>query len=143
MEKAGVRTRDIRFFSQKNQKMICVHSQTAKDYAKYLEDQPYVIGYETCELLQMDRFQHVSPLNIRKAYLAEKWTTDFLLHYADGRIGVREILNGQDLTKRAAVERLELSRRYWMGLDVSDWKLVISEKKGGVSQDGSICTAGR
>ena len=141
MEKAGVHTRDIRFFSQKNRKMICVHSQVAKDYAKYLEDQPHVIGYETSELLQMDRFQHISPLNIRKAYLAEKWTTDFLLHYADGRTGVREILDKQDLTKRADVEKLELSRRYWAGLDVSDWKVVIT--KEGVSQDDSICTASR
>lgn len=141
MEKAGVHTRDIRFFSQKNRKMICVHSQAAKDYAKYLEDQPHVIGYETSELLQMDRFQHISPLNIRKAYLTEKWTTDFLLHYADGRTGVREIMDGMDLTKRADVEKLELSRRYWATMDVSDWKLVV--QKEGVSQDDSICTAGR
>lgn len=141
MEKVGVHTRDIRFFSQKNQKMICVHSQAAKDYAKYLEDQPHVIGYETSELLQMDRFQHISPLNIRKAYLAEKWTTDFLLHYADGRTGVREILDGMDLTKRADVEKLELSRRYWATMDVSDWKLVV--QKEGASQDDSIRAAGR
>lgn len=141
MQKSGVRTRDIRFFSQKNQKMICVHSQAAKDYAKYLENQPHVIGYETSELLQMDRFQHISPLNIRKAYLAEKWTTDFLLHYADGRTGIREILDGMDLTKRADVEKLELSRRYWATMDVSDWKLVV--QKEGASQDDSIRAAGR
>ena len=141
MEKSGLHTRDIRFFSQKNQKMICVHSRAAKDYAKYLENQPHVIGYETSELLQMDRFQHISPLNIRKAYLAEKWTTDFLLHYADGRTGVREILDGMDLTKRADVEKLELSRRYWATMDVSDWKLVV--QKEGASQDDSIRAAGR
>jgi hypothetical protein len=141
MEKVGVHTRDIRFFSQKNQKMICVHSQAAKDYAKYLEDQPHIIGYETCELLRAERFQYVSPLNIRKEYWVKKWTTDFLLHYADGRTGVREVLDKQDLTKRADVEKLELSRRYWAGLDVSDWKVVIT--KEGVSQDDSIRTAGR
>lgn len=141
MEKVGVHTRDIRFFSQKNRKMICVHSRAAKDYAKYLEDQPHVIGYETSELLQMDRLQYISPLNIRKAYLAEKWTTDFLLHYADGRTGVREILDGMDLTKQADVEKLELSRRYWATLDISDWKLVM--QKEGEPQDDSIRTADR
>ena len=38
MEHLGTKTRDIHFFSQKNQKMMCVHSRQARDYAKQLEE---------------------------------------------------------------------------------------------------------
>ena len=34
MQKAGVKTRAIRFFSKKNDKMICVHSAMARDYGQ-------------------------------------------------------------------------------------------------------------
>ena len=34
MEREGIKTRDIRFFSQKNQQMVCVHSRQARDYVK-------------------------------------------------------------------------------------------------------------
>ena len=37
MERAGKKTRDIQFFSEKNGGMVCLHSPTARDYAKYLE----------------------------------------------------------------------------------------------------------
>ena len=40
MDKAGMKTRDIRFFSNKNDQIICIHSKWARDYAKYLEQQP-------------------------------------------------------------------------------------------------------
>ena len=36
MERAGKKTRDIQFFSEKNGGMVCLHSPAARDYAKYL-----------------------------------------------------------------------------------------------------------
>lgn len=125
MEKAGVRTRDIQFFSEKNQTMICVHSRRARDFAKWLEQQSWVTSYETCVPLELDRFQHVNPINIRREYLQIPWTSDFVIHTADGRIAIREFVDTQDFTKKSVLEKLELSRRYWSGLDVSNWKLLI------------------
>ena len=126
MEKAGIKTRDIQFFSQKNQAMICIHSRKARGFAKYLEQQPWVKGYETCVPLMLDKFQHINPVGIRREYFQLSWTTDFLIHTVDGRTAVREFADARDFLKKAVVEKLELSRRYWVALDISNWKLVIS-----------------
>lgn len=72
----------------------------------------------------MQRYQYVSPVDIRKEYFSVQWSSDFLLHYADGRTAVREIVSPQDFGRRAVLEKLEFSRRYWKPLDV-DWKLLI------------------
>lgn len=127
MEKAGQKTRDLRFFSEKNQSMVCVHSKQAREYTRWLESQSWVETYECNVALDMERYQHISPVDIRKEYFAIAWCSDVLLHYADGRTAVREIVSKQDLTRRAALERLEFSRRYWKALDV-EWKLLILEE---------------
>lgn len=136
MEKAGVRTRDIQFFSAKNQKMICVHSRQARDFAKHLEEQPWVSSYETCVPLQMDKLPNVNPVDIRRDYLSTGWTTDFLVHTADGRTTVREFVDARDFAKKSVMEKLELSRRYWSALDISEWKLVISGELVGQQAGG-------
>ena len=46
MERAGRKTRDIQFYSEKNSRMVCLHSSAERDYAKYLEKQPWVESYE-------------------------------------------------------------------------------------------------
>ena len=128
MERAGIRTRDIQFWSEKNQQMICVHSRRARDFAKYLEQQSWVKTYQTCVPLALDKLPHVNPVDIRKEYLNMEWTTDFVIRIADGQITVREFVDTQDFSKKSIVEKLELSRRYWAVLDVADWKLVISNE---------------
>ena len=47
MEKLGKRTREIRFYSEKNKAMCSVHSAYARDYAKWLEEREDVRGYES------------------------------------------------------------------------------------------------
>lgn len=128
MEKAGIRTRDIQFFSEKNQAMVCVHSRRARDFAKWLEQQPWVANYETCVPLALDKFPHVNPVDIRREYLSLQWITDLLIRTADGQIAVREFADLKDFSKKAVIEKLELSRRYWAILDISDWKLVVSSE---------------
>ena len=123
MQKSGVKTRDIRFFSEKNDTMICVHTPLARDYAKWLEDQPWVERYETGVLLDASQMDHVSRVDIRSSYFETAWASDFLITLADGRKEIREV----QLRKRAVVEQLELSRRYWGALDVSGWKVVVME----------------
>ena len=125
MEHLGTKTRDIHFFSQKNQKMMCVHSRQARDYAKQLEEMDNVKSYETCVPLDMGRFIHVQPVDIRPDYLQKEWTTDFLLEDRDGHKSVREVVLASSLKKRAMVERLELSRRYWATMNIKDWKVVL------------------
>lgn len=128
MEKVGIKARDIRFYSQKNSANVCVHSQQARDYSKFLEAQPWVVRYEACVPLDLERYKYVNPVDIRAEHFKIAWASDFLIYYADGRKGVRELSSPAGLRKRATVEKLEFSRRYWAGLDIDDWKIVIAEK---------------
>ena len=126
MEKQGVKTRDIQFYSEKNGEIIKVHSKQARDYAKWLEGEAWVESYEAVLPLDTTRYPHIDRIGIRPAYFEMEWTSDFLLRYADGRKGLRELVAGvEQLEKRAVLERLEFSRRYWAALDISDWKVVI------------------
>jgi len=126
MEKLGVKMRDIQFFSEKDGGIIKVHSHQARDYAKWLEGESWVASYEAGVPLDTSRYPNIDRIGIRPAYFETEWASDFLLRYADGRTGVRELVTGMgQLEKRAILERLEFSRRYWSVLDVSDWKVVL------------------
>ena len=124
MERAGERTRDIRFYSAKNNEIVCLHSKWARDYARWLETQPWVSSYEASFPLDSDIIARISRAGIRADYLQTEWATDFVLRYADGRKGVRELIQRQQLKKKAYVERLELSRRYWTATG-TEWMVVI------------------
>lgn len=131
MDKAGGKRRDISFRSEKNQKVVCVHSREAREYARILEQEPEVVSYETCQALDMERYQFVNPIDIRKDYFDVEWATDFVLHFEDGSIGIREVVTEATLAKRANIEKLEFSRRYWsVSESVRDWKIIIMTKKG-------------
>ena len=129
MDKVGKKCRDISFRSEKNQKVVCVHSREAREYARILELDEYVLSYEACQSLDKERYQFVCTVDIRKDYFDVEWATDFVLHFADGSIGIREIVTEAMLSKRANVEKLEFSRRYWSSSEsVKDWKIVLMEK---------------
>ena len=125
MERAGKKTRDIQFFSEKNGGMVCLHSPTARDYAKYLESQSWVVGYEAGVPLSEELYCHVSSVGIRGLYFQTSWESDFLLHFADGRRGIRELVREDALKKASTVERLEFSRRYWAATNIDEWKVVL------------------
>ena len=125
MERAGKKTRDIQFFSKKNGAMVCLHSPAARDYAKYLEEQPWVVSYEAGAPLSEDLYCHISPVGIRGLYFKTSWESDFLLHFADGRRGIRELVREDTLQKASTAERLEFSRRYWTATDIDEWKVVL------------------
>lgn len=125
MERAGKKTRDIQFYSQKNDAMLCLHSQPARDYAKYLEGQSWVESYEAGTPLLEELYCHVNTVGIRRSYFKLSWVSDFLLHYADGRRGIRELVRADSLQKPSTVEKLEFSRRYWAATDIDDWKVVL------------------
>lgn len=128
MDKFGKKYRDISFRSEKNGKVVCVHSREAREYARILESDDTVECYDTCHLLDRERYQFVSPIDIRKDYFDVEWATDFVLHFTDGNIGIREIVTETMLSKRANIEKLEFSRRYWSASEsVRDWKIIIME----------------
>ena len=126
MERLGERTRDIRFYSPKNNEVVCLHSKWARDYAKWLEEQPWVQSYQARCPLDADIISRISRAGIRTDYLQAEWATDFVLRYADGHKGVRELILREQLKKKAYVERLELSRRYWAVTD-TEWMVVIMD----------------
>ena len=128
MERAGKKTRDIQFYSQKNHAMLCLHSQAARDYAKYLEEQSWVENYEAGAPLSEELFGNIAPVGIRRSYFKLSWVSDFLLHYADGRKGIRELVRADLLQKPSTIERLEFSRRYWAATDVDEWKIVLIQE---------------
>nr|WP_236946070.1 hypothetical protein [Enterocloster clostridioformis] len=79
--------------------------------------------------MDRERYQFVSPVDIRKDYFDVEWATDFVLHLADGSVGIREVVSEAMLSKRANIEKLEFSRRYCSGSkSVKDWKVVLIEK---------------
>ena len=128
MKKTGQKTRDIRFFSQKNGQMLCLHSRSARDYAKYLEEQAWVERYETGQPLDQNLYSHVSSVGIRGAYFQVSWVSDFLIYFADGRKGIRELVTADDLRRKNVIEKLEFSRRYWAATDIDEWKIVLIQE---------------
>ena len=125
-DKVGKKTRDIAYHSGKNGGMVVVHSKAARAYSKYLEERPEITAYEACKPLDINRLDALQKTDIRGEYFREQWSSDFYIRHADGTAAVRELVSAADLTRRAEVEKLELSRRYWAALGVNNWKVVIT-----------------
>ena len=128
MNKAKAKYRDIHFRSEKNGRVMCVHSAAERAYAKELEEDDQVLSYETGVALDLERYTYVNPLDIRKDYFKVEWASDFVVYFENGTVGVRELVQMEGLTKRAEMEKLEFSRRYWSLENVASWKVVIMEK---------------
>ena len=127
MEKFKEKTREIRFHSPKNNTVVVVHSDLEKKYAGILEKQEDVVSYESNVPLNQSEYNHVRQLGIRKSYLSTLWASNFLLHYADGRFGIRELVLAGDIMKQSVLQQLEFSRRYWEQQHAYDWKIVLME----------------
>ena len=125
MHKDKARTRDIYFFSQKSNQMMCVHSERAREHARRLEEDGGVESYEVNVQLNIDQYPYLSAVDIRASYFQTQWTSDFMVRYRDGRREIQEIVNVEDLKKRAVIDKLELSRRYWELMQVSKWCVVL------------------
>ena len=126
MTKSGLKTRDFQWWSGKNGALIRVQSKAARDYGKWLEGRPEVESFETGKALELERLPHVSPTDIRKLYFQTQWCSDFYIKFADGHIGIRELAPSSALDKQAEVEKVELSRRYWAAMNITDWKVVLA-----------------
>lgn len=125
MEEVKNRSRDIRFYSKKNEKLFTVHSPIARRYAQMLEDDPDVISYKASMPLDDSSVKGVRRIRIRKNYFDTKWSSDFVIYRQSGTATVRELCTRAQLQKLSHIERLELSRRYWADAHVYDWAVVI------------------
>ena len=124
MDKSGRKTRDIKFYSKKNEAMVIVHSKEARAYTKYLEDMEHVSSYVAGKAIDPVRLQMISKLDIRGDYFKQNWESDFYVLFDDGTVAVRELTTAEALSKRAEIEKLELSRRYWNSVGVTNWKII-------------------
>lgn len=130
MEKLASKVRDIRFFSHKNGGMVTVHSVEAKRFADALEADQDIKLYQTNVTLENWR-DKISSTGVRTSYLKTDWSTDFLLVKRDDSVAIRELIAHEALEKRAEMEKLEISRRYWKVAHVDDWGMVLVQKEGG------------
>jgi len=62
--------------------------------------------------------------------LATGWSSDFLLVNQNDEVAIRELITKADLRKKAEMEKLEISRRYWNVAHVADWGIVLIEQEG-------------
>lgn len=130
MERPGTKRRDIHFQSNKNGTVFCTHTEYAREYARLLEVDEEVKAYEVGVELDLEKYPYIQGTGIRKDYLEGLWASDFLIQYADGKKGVREIVTEEMLKKRAVIEKLEFSRRYWALSKIDNWKIVVFKKEG-------------
>lgn len=86
MKKYGRKTRDIVFFSAKNQTTLCVHTPQARRYAKLLEEDTRIRSYEVNHPLDATWIARIDRVGIRGAYLQTQWTTDFVITDQDGGV---------------------------------------------------------
>lgn len=124
MTKAGNKTRDLSFMSAKNGRTMTVHTEQAMQYAMRLESDPAVSSYVTNHPLEQDKIEPEQ--GVRKQYYETQWTTDFVVMFADGTMGVRELVTKNKLSQRSEIEKLQLSQSYWQKI-TTNWKIVITQ----------------
>lgn len=124
MTKAGNKTRDLSFMSAKNGRTMTVHTEQAMQYAMRLESDPAVGSYVTNHPLEQDKIEPEQ--GVRKQYYETQWTTDFVVMFADGTMGVRELVTKNKLSQRSEIEKLQLSQSYWQKI-TAGWKIVITQ----------------
>lgn len=125
MDFAHKETREIRYYSTKNNQTMTVHTEPAKAYADSLEKNFEVKSYKTCELLDIEQYTQIPTIGLRKSILQGTWTTDFVIHLQDGNTAIRELSYRRDFLRMMNLQKLEFSRRYWASLGIMDWKIIL------------------
>lgn len=125
MEAVNTRVREIRFFSTKNNRILIVHTESAKKYADSLENNADVISYEVCKKLDADNYLHIPKVGIKATIFQKEWTTDFLIKMKSGEMTARELCYKQDFLKTMNIQKMEFSRRYWEAQGINDWKIIL------------------
>lgn len=123
MKRKNANTREVSFFSEKCGEVIVTFGVAARALAERLERDPQVLKYQSKVLVHIDP-STTSTFGIRNAYAKEDWFSDFSIETLEGEICIIEAISADDLHKKSEVEKIELSRRYWMSKGIS-WRLCI------------------
>lgn len=127
MTKKDSKKRNITFYSIKNQKVVSVNNEQAKQYAMLLEEDKSVERYDTnVPLLAIQ--DKIDTTGFRAGTLTSAWVSDFMV-VRNGTPCIIEIVDEEQLEKkRACAEKLELSRRFWKEAGIQSWKVVITKR---------------
>ena len=128
MERMDARVRDISFRSQKNECIVTVHSSIARKLAAEFESDENIIRYHTDVPVHYED-GCIDTTGIRTSYLDDRWKSDFMVERVDGSLEIYEVTSPFLLTKKAIIEKYELSRRYWNSQNINGWTLCIVEEE--------------
>ena len=91
---------------EKCPRVCCLYDKVQLAAARMLNADPSIVQVECNIPLQLNEIPS-DDLNLP----SETYTTDFVIHFADGKIAVREAVFRSHLSRPSDAERLELSRR--------------------------------
>ena len=109
---------------EKCPRVCCLYDKVQLAVARMLNADPSIVQIECNIPLSLDEIPN-DDLNLP----SETYTTDFVIHFTDGRIAVREAVFRSHLSRPSVAERLELSRRYWRQQGIDDWGIIIDKER--------------
>lgn len=128
MERIEAKVRDISFRSEKNGNVVTVHGSFARKVANIFESDETVLRYQTNVTLEYVE-GCIDSTGIRASFLDNRWQSDFMVERIDGSIEVYEVVSKALLDKRAVIEKIEFSRRFWDSQHINKWMLYIVEEE--------------
>jgi hypothetical protein len=124
MRKQVQKERCTKIKLEKCQRVCCLYDKIQLAAARMLNADPSIVQVECNIPLQLDEIP-ADDLNLP----SETYTTDFVIHFTDGKIAVREAVFRSHLSRPSVAERLELSRRYWQQQGINDWGIIIDKER--------------
>ena len=109
---------------EKCPRVCCLYDKVQLAVARMLNADPSIVQIE-CNI----------PLSLDEIFFfyfkvtSEIYTTDFVIQFAAGKMGVREAVFRSHLSRPSVAERLELSRRYWHQQGIDDWGIIIDKER--------------
>ena len=122
MRKQVQKERCTKIKLEKCPRVCCLYDKVQLATARMLNADPSVVQIECNIPLSLDEIP-ADDLNLP----SETYTTDFVIHFSDGKIAVREAVFRSHLSRPSVAERLELSRRYWQQQGIDDWGIIIDK----------------
>lgn len=109
---------------EKCPRVCCLYDKVQLAAARMLNADLSIVQIECNIPLSLDEIP-TDDLNLP----SETYTTDFVIHFAAGKIAVREAVFRSHLSRLSVAERLELSRRYWHQQGIDDWGIIIDKER--------------
>lgn len=109
---------------EKCPRVCCLYDKVQLAVARMLNADPSIVQIECNIPLSLDEIPN-DDLNLP----SETYTTDFVIHFTDGKTAVREAVFRSHLSRPSVAERLELSRRYWQQQGIDDWGIIIDKER--------------